>query len=155
MDKEKKRNEAEIITYDDLRLLLGCTFDKYPFERIIKYDITPATFEGIARVYGIAFSYENLGELLCDQIDESQLYDKIFSGHLAFWGKIIVITDEYIRKKEFPIIEFADLKSFINDYSSEFGYEIFQPLDLIFWSTDQKLVIIVHHEGYYAHLRYG
>jgi len=155
MDKAKKRNEVEFIKYDDLRLLLGCTFEKYPFERIIRYDITPATFEGISKTYEIPFSYKKLPKLLGPRINDSILYDEIFSGAYTFVGKFIIITDDYINRKEFPIIEFDNLESFIkDDYPSEFGSGIFQPLDLIFWNTDQKLVIIIHHEGYYAYLKY-
>lgn len=75
MENDEKIKEIEIITYTDLRMLLCQTFDKLPFESINKYDISPATFERIAKVYNLVFCYKDFNELLRESIDIAFLRD--------------------------------------------------------------------------------
>ncbi|MDJ1504836.1 hypothetical protein [Xanthocytophaga agilis] len=146
----------EFISYPDLRVLLHETFPRYPLDKLNRYDITPASFEKITELYNLPLPYKELPELLDFEEDTEKLYTKLFGETSVKDSKLIIITDEFIKEKKFAVMGSSYLHTFIHDYYTEtYGMSLFQPLDVVFWYVDQKLLLLVHHEGYYAWLSYN
>ncbi|MDJ1496694.1 hypothetical protein QNI19_27420 [Cytophagaceae bacterium DM2B3-1] len=146
----------EFISYPDLRVLIHETFPSYPLDRLNRYNITPATFEKIAELYNLPLPYKELPELLAFKEATEKLYTKLFGEFSGEDGKLIVITDEFIKEKRFAVMDSNYHYTFVHEYYPEtYGMSLFQPLDVLIWYVDQKLLLLVHHEGYYAWLSYN
>jgi hypothetical protein len=65
-------------------------------------------------------------------------------------GNVYIITDECFKDKLAYKIETKKLFDFINNYDKINKIKFLEPADYIFIFTEENILIIVHHEGYYT-----
>jgi hypothetical protein len=70
-----------------------------------------------------------------------------FSG-LQPEGKIYIVTDECFEDQKAFVVEYSDLKEFIQEiYPEIYQMDFEQPFDFIFVNPEKEIFSMIHHEG--------
>ena len=146
--------EKEVKIFDniDLTLVIDKEFPKIGLDHLEKHDVTPATFERIARTYSLGFEYKYID---LERADDVELFSEVFSEGKFLRGRVIVLTDYAIGKKVCYSVHHSFLEKFVLDtYPEMADQNFFQPLDSIFLGIEERMAVIIHHEGYYMRIRW-
>ncbi len=82
------------------------------------------------------------------EVDTEEFFKILFKKISPKDNKVIIVTDECFKDKLAYYINTKDVMAFSNEiYPKLHGMSFFQPLDFIFLFPNQKLLIVLHHEG--------
>ena len=142
-------------------------YKKIPFDRVKaevesifsattldKWDLVPDDIHKLASNAGIKLQWNKIDwwhsfEYGHIDVSSDRFFSVLFEQVKPTDNKVIIVTDDCFNDKRAYELDFKDLAEFVvTIYPNIFQMNFFQPADCIFIFPIDKLLTILHHEGY-------
>jgi hypothetical protein len=142
-------------------------YDKIPFDRVRaevesifprssldKWNIVPDDIQKLAESAGVKLQWNKIdwwhsfeyGHL---EVSDDNFFAVLFKQFKPNDTKVIIVTDDCFKNKLAYSLDFKDLTEFVaTTYPDIHQMDFFQPFDCIFIFPNDRLLTILHHEGY-------
>ena len=142
-------------------------YEKIPFDRVKaevesifttttldKWDLVPDSIYKLADNAGVKLQWNKIdwwtsfeyGHL---EVSGNKFFSVLFEQIKPSDNKVIIVTDECFKDKFAYYLDFIDIIEFIETtYPDIHQMDFFQPEDFIFIFPVDKLLTILHHEGF-------
>ena len=139
------------IPFDEVKAKVKSIF---PTAILDNWDIAPDSIQKLADTAGIKLQWNKIDwwtsfEYGHIDVSDDQFFNTLFEQIKPADIKIIIITDDCFKDKLAYYLDFKDLTEFAaTTYPNIYQMDFFQPDDIIFIFPNDKLLTILHHEGY-------
>jgi hypothetical protein len=153
----QRKMEYRIIPHSILKKKLLEQF--FPTTNEWRNDITPDGIYMYAKKEGYDLRWARIPdwegyEYRCIDIDDDTFLSYLIEEGLVLEGPLDIITHFCFPERIAYQISFNDLEKFIKEvYPEIVQADFFQPLDLLLISFPDKFISMIHHEGYYCHIK--
>lgn len=145
----------EEISFDEVKIEIKKIFPHatLPSER---WNLTPDSIHKLAESARIKLPWQPISwwssfETGNVEIPYDIFFNVLFEQIKPTEGKIIIVTDECFSDELAYILDYQDLEEFIIETYptlTPLKMDFFQPLDCIFIFPKEKILTILHHEGF-------
>lgn len=119
-----------------------------------EWDLIPDSIIKLANNAGIQLQYTKIDWWESFEYGDKEVSDEVFFNVLFHSLKpsetnVIIVTDECFEDKSAYSLNYRDLPQFVtNTYPDIHQMDFFQPHDFLFIFPVDRLLIVLHHEGY-------
>lgn len=125
----------------------------FPATSLEKWDLVPDSISKLADNSGIKLQWNKIDwwgsfESGRTEVSADEFFNVLFAQFKPTDTNLFIVTDECFKDKLAYSMNFKALKEFAGIYPDIHQMAFFQPQDIIFAFPDERLLTVLHHEGY-------